>query len=799
MYLGVSGTDLHELGFGQSRVALDQGKSRDWQVDVEHMIQHVRHHHAKVTILASFFFHDRGTELERTRLGFYRSILHQLLRQVPGIFHELVDKFHENKLSQGKIGTDWYWREQDLAEHLAAAISKSPALWLFVDALDEGGARTANDLVEEFTALIDQNHASNGKLHICFTCRRFPIPRITGGFELAMDERNKPDIKTFVQSGISRCSCLLRAGIADAIIDGANGIFLWARLAVDEALRLKSRERTPKQIYKAIKQMPKELEELFASILSSKADEPAESLLMMQWICFAEDAISIRELQWAIVIDADRPGVDDPKKSLDDYFDDDAYIGDDEDMERRIVVLSCGLAEVIAERVQFIHQAVKEFFLGQGLALLRSKTESENQSTVVATDEHKSGHYRLARTCIQYLCMVHRSNPGALRVGRHSIEYSKKGKIFSGHRRSAISLYTEHPPGFRCYPARRDSTPERCRCSYRSLNPKEISFALGLDFPLLLYAKYYWTTHVKASEASGTRAEDALDYPAWPPEDLFCLGTDLLKFRRNCQWISLLHLAAQYQLTAQLQAIGKRAREGQISMNELDACQRTPLSLAAMQGKPLAVQILVGGHCVDVNHEDYRGRTALWLAAAGGHADVVRILLKIPGIDVDRKDETGQTALFVAIRQHKTEVVRLLLGVADVDCRGRSGLMLLEAALVSSSDIGQLLLQTPGVDFDAQTVHRVAELLSGHRKTEQVKLLAQTAAENAHPDVVGALVDLGKAHVNSCDSCKGYDGDDERWDQDCEKRAVDDCSKFEPQGDGRIKAPDWWLALLLYA
>ncbi|KAM3555583.1 hypothetical protein MY1884_005527 [Beauveria asiatica] len=432
---------------------------------IKHMIQHVRHHHAKGTILASFFFHDRGTELERTRLGFYRSILHQLLQQVPGILHDLVDNFHETKVSQGKIGTDWHWREQDLAEHLASAISKSHALWLFVDALDEGGARTANDLIEEFTALIDQN---------------------------SIDERNKPDIRTFVQSGISQHHCLLQAGVADAIIDGANGIFLWARLAVDEALRLKSRERTPRQIYKVIRQMPKELEELFASILRSKADEPAESLLMMQWICFAALPISLEQLRWAIVTDADRPGVGDLNKSLDDYLDDDAYIGDNEAMERRIVVLSCGLAEVVWGRVQFIHQAVKEFFLDQGLALLRSKTELEDRGPAVATVEHKIGHLRLARTCLQHLWMFNRVKSAVMHGWRPNMKDFKN--------------FAKSKPPSTSYP---------CPESYLTALVKEGFGEWWADLiPVCWYAEQCWVKHVAVA-----RAEDSLDFSTWPPED----------------------------------------------------------------------------------------------------------------------------------------------------------------------------------------------------------------------------------------------------------------------------------------
>ncbi|KAM3440543.1 hypothetical protein NHJ13734_003241 [Beauveria thailandica] len=424
-------------------------------------------------------------------------------QQVPGILHDLVDKFHETKASQGKIGADWHWREQDLAEHLAAAISKSHALWLFVDALDEGGAKTANDLIEEFTALIDQNCASNGRLHICFTCRRFPILRITGGFELAIDKRNKPDIRTFVQSGISQYHCLLQAGVADAIIDGANGIFLWARLAVDEALRLKSRERTPRQIYKVIRQMPKELEELFASILSSKSDEPAESLLMMQWICFAANGISVRQMRWAIVIDADRPGVGDLNKSLYDYLDDDAYIDDDEAMKRRIVVLSCGLAEVVWGRVQFIHQAVKEFFLDQGLALLRSKTELEDRGPAVATVEHKIGHLRLARTCLQYMWMFNRLEFAAANGWRPNM---KDFKNFAKIKPSSTSYpYAE---------SYRDAISHRAALINEVFGESWVGF-----LPLLWYADKCWMQHVAESEANVTRAEDSLDYSARPPED----------------------------------------------------------------------------------------------------------------------------------------------------------------------------------------------------------------------------------------------------------------------------------------
>ncbi|RFU77499.1 nacht and ankyrin domain containing [Trichoderma arundinaceum] len=46
-------------------------------------------------LVLSFFFHGRGDELQKTPLGFFRSLLHQVLKQVPEALSDLVASFEQ--------------------------------------------------------------------------------------------------------------------------------------------------------------------------------------------------------------------------------------------------------------------------------------------------------------------------------------------------------------------------------------------------------------------------------------------------------------------------------------------------------------------------------------------------------------------------------------------------------------------------------------------------------------------------------------------------------------------------------
>ncbi|KAK4104683.1 hypothetical protein N658DRAFT_556519 [Parathielavia hyrcaniae] len=126
-------------------------------------------------LVLSFFFHGRGDELQRTPLGLFRSILHQLLGQAPAALQNLVDSFGRKVKENGKPGQDWHWREGGLRAFLDSSLPKianTRPVWLFVDALDECGKENAVGLVKLFKRLLKRVDSQDTKL-----CAGFPFLR----------------------------------------------------------------------------------------------------------------------------------------------------------------------------------------------------------------------------------------------------------------------------------------------------------------------------------------------------------------------------------------------------------------------------------------------------------------------------------------------------------------------------------------------------------------------------------------------------------------------------------------------
>lgn len=53
-------------------------------------------------VVLSFFFHVRGTDLQRFPFGMYRALIHQLLPQFPDEFSALSEKYKSNTDKKGE-------------------------------------------------------------------------------------------------------------------------------------------------------------------------------------------------------------------------------------------------------------------------------------------------------------------------------------------------------------------------------------------------------------------------------------------------------------------------------------------------------------------------------------------------------------------------------------------------------------------------------------------------------------------------------------------------------------------------
>ncbi|KXX79794.1 Vegetative incompatibility protein HET-E-1 [Madurella mycetomatis] len=347
-------------------------------------------------LVLSFFFHGRGDELQRTPLGLFRSLLHEVLKHVPGALQDLVDRFETKRKQNGKPGKDWHWHEEELWPFFTSSLPKvlmTRSIWLFVDALDECGKDNAVKLVGIFKSLLKSLPSQSiglRQFRICFSCRHYPILDLDGMFEICLEDENREDISTFVDDQLGAFRTRTSSTIPALITKRASGVFMWARLVVKQVLDLELEGVGLKKIEAAVHSIPPALDELYRQLIRSME---SASLKLIQWICFATRPLSIDELRWAMVIE-----VDCPHRSLQAYQSAEDYIPDSVRMKRQVQTLSRGLAEAThAQVVQFIHQSVKDFFVEKGLSALGG--------TIRPTEAAIRAHFRFSGICIRYLAM----------------------------------------------------------------------------------------------------------------------------------------------------------------------------------------------------------------------------------------------------------------------------------------------------------------------------------------------------------------------------------------------------------
>ncbi|EFX02408.1 nacht and ankyrin domain containing protein [Grosmannia clavigera kw1407] len=606
-------------------------------------------------LVLSFFFHGRGADLQRTPLGFFRSLFHQLLSRVPAALSSLVETFQKRCETIGQVGK-WQWHEKELWEFFQSslpAVVEHHSVWIFVDALDECGQENARNLIAKFNSLLKALQSSPftvKRFHLCFACRPYPVQTWNDNLDLCPEHYNGGDIATFVEA--QKFSLRLQAAeIPTLITSRASGVFMWARLTAERVRSLELEGAGPREIKDEIASIPEELDALYDGLVKGMK---SASTKLIYWICFATRPLSVDELRWAMVVDADcQYNSLQACRNAKDVLDNDQ-------LEKRIQTLSRGLAEFTSSSdtqvVQFIHQSVSDYFLDKGLLALNGN--SMPTELVIGR-----AHFQLSRTCIHYLAM-------------EEIALCELDEV------SAYDLKFKFPL---IHYATTSLVPHMKQTDDQGIPQEDLFDSLSDDF-LRPWTRIYR----RIEEYSNNR----------PQED-----------------ITLIHIVARYGILGLLNAARKSLSEYTTSINSITKDGRTPLSLAAENGHEAVVKLLLETGQVDVDSKDTEyGRTPLSWAAKNGHEAVVKLLLETGQVDVDSKDaEYGRTPLSWAAENGQEAVVKLLLetGQVDVDLKdivyGRTPLSW--AAENGHEAVVKLLLKTGQVDVDSKDANGRTPLL----------------------------------------------------------------------------------------
>ncbi|PMB65157.1 Kinase D-interacting substrate [Beauveria bassiana] len=576
----------------------------------------------KPPLVLDFFFDRQGCALQKSPVGLFRSLLHQILTRVPHVLAAFVNDFQQRSAAEKQPPDDAAkWSDDDLRaalrSSLAAVLQERP-VWLLVDALDEADDEAAAvGVVHEFKTLLDGVKVSAGDfpLRIIFTARPHLVRDDEYRFKVTVQDNNNTDIADWVKQRFSTNRELKKSKVGELITVRAGGLFLWASLIVERAHEMWRQGKGLMSIENMVCEKHAKhakLADVYRQMLNDLVEEGhglAQKLFL--WICFAKRPLTLDEVKWALIVDA--------KCSYRSLADCKGHGEFYSEMARRVVYISRGLVEIEPSSspsssaqhvVRFIHQTVPDFLLREGgLASIL------HDPTLTTADVGRLAHYQLSRTCIRYLAMEE----------------------------IAQSIVT----------ARNDLA----------------------AFPLLHYATTSWVAHTEQSDQ-----HDLPDFFHWPSEHSEQLVQrwvqiygKIARFSedRPPEGISLVHIVVRYNLMGALEEIVKRNVPVEI-LDVKNNYGRTPLLYAAERGHRAVVKrLLEKGACP--NSCDYIGWTPLLHASEKGHKAVVEDLL-VKKANINAQDRFGATALHWAIwRRNETIISHLLKNAADTEVTEKGG------------------------------------------------------------------------------------------------------------------------------
>ena len=365
--------------------------------------------------LVPFFFHDRGSSIQKSVLGLLQELLYRLVEAnekllafIPTrLIHQclkrntaatqvsvLPQRYGENKgpdyVHQESSSAET-WLVEDLQEALTAITGQDEVplnVLFFIDALDEHGGNH-RDLIRVIQNSFIPRGASRVNVKFCLASR--PDPAFTNAFEscpgLLVHEHTRNDVQWYARQQIAS-SILYRNIDQDMsqlhqltaeITERANGVFIWVRLVVEELIERFIDGSAVSQLREILSAMPEELKDLYRRAISKiKPEYALESYVMAQIVLCAKNPQTMKSLFAATDIALKRK----------------VELMSRATMERRLGSRCGGLLEgnSTSNQVQFLHQTVKTFFTNRHHATAMFRQSEDSPA--------KDGSYYMLKYCI---------------------------------------------------------------------------------------------------------------------------------------------------------------------------------------------------------------------------------------------------------------------------------------------------------------------------------------------------------------------------------------------------------------
>ncbi|KAL1583336.1 hypothetical protein WHR41_08028 [Cladosporium halotolerans] len=319
-------------------------------------------------IVISFFFNARGTKLQQTTEGMYRSLIHQMLDKIPSAATAMP------VLKGPRSNQEWPIELlKEVFQALVTSLS-GHSVTCYVDALDECNISDARDMIEFFDSIGQLISEKEANFRVLLSSRHYPHIDIAVCQEMILEsqEGHKTDISKYrLRPMKPKQSAEIQADIEDR----ASGIFLWVVLVIN-ILKDDIARGQVHQLKVRLRRVPEDLNKLFEQILRRGSQNDKILRLTIFWIMYASRPLSREELYFAVMTSSACNDAVVPWNK--DEIDPD-------DMQKFILDSSKGLAEWTKGKkptVQFIHESVREYFKNGGLQSIDPTFGQNKEATI---------------------------------------------------------------------------------------------------------------------------------------------------------------------------------------------------------------------------------------------------------------------------------------------------------------------------------------------------------------------------------------------------------------------------------
>ncbi|KAH7228401.1 hypothetical protein B0J15DRAFT_599846 [Fusarium solani] len=196
---------------------------------------------------AGFFFWNPGSEMETSREGLLRTLLHQCLQARPELIPAVAPRRWAlySLLGSRTVAPEWTWKElKESFDILCSFHGECFRLALFIDGLDEfkGSEKSPDSLITWI-----RDTSTHYGIKICVSSRPWSV--FSDAFKrepsLTMQDLSRRDIEHFVYTEFDKSTAFQElkevfyddaTSIIKEILERAQGVFLWVSLVVRNLL-----------------------------------------------------------------------------------------------------------------------------------------------------------------------------------------------------------------------------------------------------------------------------------------------------------------------------------------------------------------------------------------------------------------------------------------------------------------------------------------------------------------------------------------------------------------------------------